>query len=190
MASKTVYCAELTCASEAPCALHRAPCALHMAAPPQPQVLQVTEMAVAQESKKQYVVKCERQIDRIGLTFQFERNGEVTWWHRRQDFEEVDGEAAAWWIKAVAGSYELCAERLVRPIANVVEPTVPNISMGDLQIETSPTDGMASIKMSYYNCGMRRPVLEAHYSYKIPVAKLAAAFTEAAAVVRKAESGS
>lgn len=138
----------------------------------------------AVESKKQYVVKCERQTDRIGLTFQFEHNGQVTWWQRRQDFEEEeDSGSGAMWARAAAKSYEQCAARLMG--LAVPEDTVPNISMGDLDIEIDPEDGMALIEMSYYEYGARRATLEAHYSYKIPSRTLALAFTEAAMAIRK-----
>ena len=145
-----------------------------------------TQNKTTAESKNLYVVKCERQIDRVGLTFQFEHNGEVTWWHRRQDFEEQDGEAAMWWMKAAAESYEHCAARLVGA-TDVAANAVPIITMGDLRIETDPKDGMTHIELSYHNYGMRKATLEAHYSYKIPSAKLAAAFIEAAAAIREAE---
>jgi hypothetical protein len=144
-------------------------------------------MATA-ECKHQYIVKCEKRIDRIGLTFQFEHNGEVTWWQRRQDFEEEEGEAGTWWMKAAAASYELSAARIKgAPGATAAANAVPNISMGDLRIETGLADGMARIELSYYNYDMRKATQEACYSYKIPAAKLAAAFMEAAAVIREAE---
>lgn len=138
----------------------------------------------ASEGKKQYVVKCERLTDRVGLTFQFTHSGRVTWWQRRQDFEENDGEAGTWWLEAAATSYEQCAARLTGPAGAVAANAVPNISMGDLHIETNPTNGMARIEIAYHNYGGRKATEEAHYSYELPIALVAAAFTEAAATIR------
>jgi hypothetical protein len=123
---------------------------------------------------KQGFINLSRDIDRIAVTFQFD-SARVTWWQRKEDFEKN-------WEERAAEGYARCSVALLN--GKIEAGDIPNISMGDLHIAIISRSGMAQVEVTYHDYNGRSVTFEARYSFIVPVALLAAAFSEAAARIR------